>query len=92
MKKEKISSKLAALINDYSQDKCTLEEALSQFETLMNEYVNLVGEYNNTNILLFQKSLQQFKEKMELLDKLKKEYKENYAENIRLKKELGLIS
>jgi cell shape-determining protein MreC len=92
MKKEKISSKLAALIKDYSQDKCTLEEALNQFEALMNEYANLVGKYNNTNILLFQKSLQQFKEKMELLDNLKKEYQKNYAENIRLKKELGLIS
>lgn len=91
IKKEKISDKLGNLIKDYSEDKYSLEEALDKFEALMTEYSNLRGEDNNRNIIVFKKSLQSFKEKVELIHQLKKEYEKNYAENIMLKRKLGIM-
>jgi hypothetical protein len=91
MKKEKMSSQLSNLIKEYSENKCTLKEALDRFETLMIEYSNLIGEDGNTNMVLIKNSLESFKEKIELINQLKKDYEKNYEENMMLKKKLGII-
>ncbi len=92
MEKEKLGEKMNNLVEAYSKGGLSIEEAINEFELLINEYSDLRKSENNPNVQILRRFLAESLERMELLRKLKNEYSTNLEENLVLKKQLGVIS
>ena len=86
-----LNQKMEVLLDKFSSGEVSMQDAILEFEGLMKEYTTLKKMKDNSSIELLKKFLILSLQKIEKLKALEAEYNKNLEENLRLKKQLGLL-